>query len=99
MGVELHPGQRVVGALSLAEVKAARVVVACAQELGLGQLLRAVPWDSYLGWFSLLCPTLSPVEVRVTGPSCPKEGRGSPGQREWGCGLDGTKSQHFSPVY
>lgn len=46
MGVELHPRQRVVGALSLAEVKAARVVVACAQELGLGQLLRAVSWDS-----------------------------------------------------
>lgn len=86
MGVGLHPGQRVVGALSLAEVKAAGVVVARAQELGLGQLLRAVPWDSYLGWFSLLCPTLSPVE-------------GSPGQREWGCGSDGTGRQHFSPVY
>lgn len=41
-------GQKVVGALSLAEVKAARVVVACAQELGLGQLLRVVPWGVVL---------------------------------------------------
>lgn len=44
VGVRLHPGQKVVGALSLGEVKAAGVVVARAQELGLGQLLRAAPW-------------------------------------------------------
>lgn len=46
MGVGLHPGTKVVGALSLGDVKAARVVVACAQELGLGRVLRAAPWYS-----------------------------------------------------
>lgn len=46
MGVGLHPGMKVVGALFLGDLKAARVVVACAQELDLGQHLRAVPWYS-----------------------------------------------------
>lgn len=39
VGVGLQSGQKMVGALSLGEVQEARVVVANAEQLGLGQLL------------------------------------------------------------
>lgn len=80
----LHMGRKkVVGGFLLGKgrVKEARVVIAHSQQLGLGEILRAAPCYSSLGW---LGPTS--VQVSVTGSSCPKEGRGSPSRSE-GVGL------------